>query len=394
MKIVTRYILSEMLWTFTVSITGITLFLIVAFVFREASLQGLGLKQIVSLVPYVIPEALRFAVPMTILFAACSVYGRLAANNEIIAIKAAGITPWVLFWPTLALAALLSFCTVWLNDVAVSWGREGIRRVVIESVEEIAYARLTQQRSFATKNFSVNVQRVEGKRLINPTFTFQANLDSPQYTLTAAEAELRADTTADTLSIICRDSEYEFGTTKGKIPGVIERVVPLSESTRKGGGGDSPSDLAMHAIPGEIRAQEELIAKKREQSAAVAGLALVTGDFPALTEVVWQKRRAQQVEAQGRINRLEMEPQRRWANGFSCLCFAAVGAPLSVVFRRAEFVTNFAICFGPILIVYYPLMILSVDLAKSGSIPRFAVWLGNCIMLAVGWWLYKRVRRY
>jgi lipopolysaccharide export system permease protein len=394
MNLLTRYVLSELLQTFAVTLTGMTLFMIVVGVVKEATLQGLGLKQIVLLVPYVLPEALRFAVPGTILFAACSVYGRLAGNNEIIAMKAAGISPWVFLWPTLVCAIGLSFFTVWLNDVAVSWGREGIRRVVIESVEEIAYAKLTQQRSFATKGFSINVLRVEGKRLINPTLTFQANLDSPAYTLTAAEAELRADPAADTLSIICRDSEYEFGTTKGRIPGLIERVVPLSESTRKGGGGGSPSDLQMNLIAGEIAAQHEQIAELRMRMAAVAGLSMLTGDLPGLSEVVWKPQREQLESALGRIARLEMEPQRRWANGFSCLCFVAVGMPLAILRRNADFITNFFICFAPILLIYYPLLIFSVERAKAGSLPSVAVWLGNAILLLIGWWLYRHVRRY
>ena len=50
---------------------------------KEAYQQGLGLKQILLLLPYVLPEALRFSVPGTILFATCSVYGRMASTNEI-----------------------------------------------------------------------------------------------------------------------------------------------------------------------------------------------------------------------------------------------------------------------------------------------------------------------
>ena len=77
------------------------------------------------------------------LLTACTVYGRMASANEIIALKAAGISPWVIFWPVLALGTSLSLLTVWLNDVTVTWGKAGIRRVVIESVEEIAYSKLT-----------------------------------------------------------------------------------------------------------------------------------------------------------------------------------------------------------------------------------------------------------
>ena len=170
MKILTRYVLIELVKVFAVSLAGMTLFMILVGVMKEAYSQGLGLKQVALLIPYVLPEALRFAVPGTILLATCSVYGRLASANEVVAVKSLGISPMVLFWPGFALAAALSIATVWLNDVAVSWGRSGMRRVVIESVEEVAYARLAQQKSFSTKNFSINVKAVEGRKLIRPTF--------------------------------------------------------------------------------------------------------------------------------------------------------------------------------------------------------------------------------
>jgi len=95
---------------------------------KEAQQQGLGILQIIQLVPYVLPEAMRFAVPGTMLFAVASVFGRMSAGNEITALKAAGITPLAVVWPALALAIVISFISVWLNDVAVSWGRDGVRR--------------------------------------------------------------------------------------------------------------------------------------------------------------------------------------------------------------------------------------------------------------------------
>src|SRR5690606_15226367 len=112
----------EFLKVFLVSITGMTLFMLLVGVAKEAYMEGLGVRQIVLLIPYFVPQALLFAVPATTLFAGCSVYGRLASGNEVVAVKASGISPMQLLWPALAFAFLLSLVTVWLNDVSVSWG--------------------------------------------------------------------------------------------------------------------------------------------------------------------------------------------------------------------------------------------------------------------------------
>ena len=93
MKIISRYVMSELLQVFLVALTALTLFMLVVGLVKEAQQQGLGMMQIAALIPYVIPEAMRFAVPGTMLFAVASVFGRLSASNEITALKAAGITP-------------------------------------------------------------------------------------------------------------------------------------------------------------------------------------------------------------------------------------------------------------------------------------------------------------
>jgi lipopolysaccharide export system permease protein len=91
---------------------------------------------------------------------------------------------------------------------------------------------------------------------------------------------------------------------------------------------------------------------------------------------------------------LHTEPWRRWANGFSCLCFVLIGAPMAIRLRHAEFLAIFFACFLPILVVYYPLMAVSVDQAKDGVFPPPAVWLGNVVLAILGAWMLRRVIRY
>jgi lipopolysaccharide export system permease protein len=393
MPIFTRYVLSELLKVFLVSLAGMTLFFLLFGLVKEAYQEGLGLKQILLLIPYVLPDALRFSVPATILFGACSVFGRLASGNEVIAIKASGISPMVMLWPALALAFVVSLIAVWLNDVAVSWGRDGMARVVIESVEEIAYGRLELQQSYSSKSFSINVHGVDGKRLISPTIQFQANGDDSPMTISCEEATMHSNLQDNTLTLTCTNSTL-IGENSGYLPGKTERVIPLDEASRKGGGTRSPSDLPMYAIPEEIANQRSYIRLVNQQLAAKAAQQMICGDFTGLTANSWNSDQRQAVEANQRLYRLQMEPYRRWANGFSCLCFVVLGAPLAIRMRNSDFLTSFFMCFLPILIFYYPLMAFGVSQAKSGTFPSWGVWAGNVILVVIGWRFTKRIIRY
>jgi lipopolysaccharide export system permease protein len=393
MKIISRYVLSELLQVFLVALAALTLFMLVVGLVTEAQQQGLGIVQIVALVPYVLPEAMRFAVPGTMLFAVASVFGRMSAANEITALKAAGITPMAAIWPAVMLAVVVSFVSVWLNDIAVSWGRDGVRRVIVGSVEEIIYGRLRQQRSYSASQISINVKGVEGRKLIRPTLSFQPGGSSPPVTVSAAEAELRADAAAGNLTITCRDGTLHVGDVKAVFPDTIERVVPLDTMSRKNAASTSPSEIAMADF---ARARTEQIAAIDQIEQVAAGrtaLAILSGHMeqtvPAFTE--WDRQAARQ--GQLRLNRIFMEPWRRWANGFSCLCFVLVGAPMAIRMRNADFLTSFFLCFLPILVVYYPVFMLGVSRVKAGVLPPPAVWMGNLLVTLWGLWLLRRVVR-
>jgi lipopolysaccharide export system permease protein len=392
MRLLTRYVLSELIKVFLIALTGMTLFMVMVGVSREAYSQGLGLKQILLLIPYILPDALRFAVPGTILFAACSTYGRLAAANEVVAIKAQGISPMAILWPVFIFAFLVSLVGVWLNDLAASWGREGTRRVVIESVEEIVYKKLQQQRSYSSRQFAINVKGVEGKKLIRPTFTFAASDDSPGATISSQDAELRTDLVASTLTLLCHNSTIDVGGERCFYPDTFERVVPLDEASRRSG--RSAADIALSQIPQEIRAQKDEIDGEQQRMALMAGEQMIRGDFAGLAGGAWSGPQSNLQSQRVRYFRLLMEPQRRWANGLSCLCFVLIGAPMAILMRNADFLTSFFVCFVPILLIYYPLLIVGVDQAKLGTLPPWSVWTGNAILALCGIWLMRRVIRY
>ena len=393
MKIITRYVLSELLQVFLVSLSALTLFMLVVGLVKEAQQQGLGLVQILLLVPYVLPEAMRFAVPGTMLFAVSSVFGRMSASNEVTALKAAGITPMALIWPAVMLALVVSFVSVWLNDVAVSWGRDGVRRVVVNSVEQIIYGRLRQQRSYSTAEVSINVKAVDGKRLIRPTLTFQTGDNGRPATVSAAEAMLEANPDAGTLVVTFRDGTLHMADYTASFPDTIVREVPLTAVSRKETASTSPSEIAMADFSRARREQIATIDQVEQMAAAKAAIGMIMGRIEHTTPEYTQPERELLRSEQNRLNRIIMEPWRRWANGFSCLCFVLVGAPMAIRMRNADFLTSFFLCFLPILIVYYPVFMLGVDQAKRGAVPPITVWLGNVLIVLWGWWLLRRVVR-
>jgi lipopolysaccharide export system permease protein len=394
MGILPRYVLAEVTKVFLMALAALTLMMMIIGVVQEAARQSLPLVQAVRLIPYILPDALRMTVPVTLLLASTTVFARMSGANEVIAVKALGISPMVLLWPVLGMAFLLSLVSVWLNDLAVSWGRNNVQRVVLDAAEEIIYSMLQSQHSYASPYFSINVKRVDGRRLLRPTVTLQPR-GSAATTITAEEAELRSDRTAGVLKILLRNGTIDMG---GKIsiqfPDVREQEIPLSDASRARSSGGLPSCLAMGAIPREIALQRTAIDRFEQSLASQAACQMLLGDFGALEGDQWKVYAADHTDLCGRLYRLMTEPHRRWSAGFSCLCFAWVGAPLAIRLRNTDFLTSFFLCFLPILVVYYPLLAYGVDGAKGGSIPPYSVWAGNLFLLPWGGRLLWKVLRY
>lgn len=388
MRILTRYVLFDLIKVFLIALTGMTLFMVIVGVVQQAYSQGLGPKQIMLLIPYILPDSLRFAVPGTVLFATCSVYGRMASTNEVVAVKAQGISPWAILWPTFAFAFFLSLVAVWLNDVAAGWGREGVKRVVIESLEPIVYSRLAQHQSYSSPMISINVEGVNGHRLIEPVFTIASG--SANVTIACKWAELKTDLAANKLTLLCFDGSVKTGDVRISFQ---NHYLPY-ELALDQGGRTSPQAVPLNRIAHETEVQKRLVKSIGEQMAMDAGNAMIVGDFDALTDSHWAADRTYLGDESERMYRLLIEPARRWANGFSCLFFVLIGAPMAIRMRNADFLTSFFVCFCPILVVYYPLLIFGVDQAKRGSLPVWSVWNGNVILAFAGAWLMRKVIRY
>jgi lipopolysaccharide export system permease protein len=394
MRILTRYVLFDLLKVFLITLTGLTLLIFVFLMGKEAVDKGFGLGPLLRLAPYLLPQAMQFAVPGTMLLATTSVYGRMASYNEIVAIKSLGISPMVLVWPTLVLATLMSFVGVVLNDVAVSWGRLGAARVGLESLEEIAYRQLGTRHSFNFGRFSMTVRDVDGRRLIWPTLIILSSDGGRATTISADEAELRLLLDEGKFLVRFRNAEAELPNGSVHEPDEFEHAFPIEDLNPNNNKNRSPSNYALAEIKPAVAEQEQIIGRIAQANVAQAAFGMMTGDFDSLSNESWKARKKETDAAQTRLYRLHTEPWRRWANGFSCLCFVLIGAPVAAWMRQSEFIASFFICFLPILVLYYPLLAVSVDQAKDGVLPPYAVWAGNIMLSLVGVWLLRRVNRY
>jgi len=117
--ILVRYIIREHIAPFLAALCVITIFFVVDFLVTlldSVMNKGLPLRLVLEVFSLNLAWMLALSVPMAVLAACLMAFGRLSADQEITAIKAAGIPPLVLMRPILLLATLLMVLLVIFNN--------------------------------------------------------------------------------------------------------------------------------------------------------------------------------------------------------------------------------------------------------------------------------------
>jgi len=110
-----RYIFREVFKVFVLAVVALTLMMSLGSILRPVQEYGVGPRQVVHLMGYFLPITLTFVLPMSALFAAALVYGRLASDNELDACRASGISLPTLVYPGLTLAIMVTIANLILS---------------------------------------------------------------------------------------------------------------------------------------------------------------------------------------------------------------------------------------------------------------------------------------
>lgn len=390
MKTINRYIIKELLKTFFFALLAMTAILVLVGLIQKAIENNIPIAQTLRLVPFVIVEMSRISIPMTFLLATTTFFARMSGNNEVIALKSLGISPWMFLWPVMLFGIVVSLITVYLNEMAVTWGRTGASAVIYNAAEDILLNQLRTTHRFGSKdgNLKIMVRGVENKRLISPTFT----LKKPPTVIEAKFARINIDFSKQLLTLTLNQPRVDVES-RGGYSG-DERIFqyPLDNILDKATDGPKrPSDMGMDEIPARIVECEASINTSRRKVAASRAFASCRGTLDLSVDAAHKETVKDNEKL---LDRLTAEPPRRWATGFSCLFFIWLGAPLAIWMKKADGFASFFACFCPILLIYYPLLMLGMQGAKKGTLPPESVWIANLCLGLIGLWFLKRIHRY
>ncbi len=106
-----------------------------------------SITDILLLISYTLPRFMEFTIPMSVMIAILLTFMRMSGENEIVALKGAGISLYKLLPPVLVFAVLTTILTMWVTVFGVSWGKLSLKKKSLELARSSIDAAL-QERQF------------------------------------------------------------------------------------------------------------------------------------------------------------------------------------------------------------------------------------------------------
>jgi lipopolysaccharide export system permease protein len=387
----------ELFKVFLLALIALTGLLLLAGIVAEATQHGLTPSQVLMVIPLLVPSTLPYTIPATTLFATCLVYGRLAHDNEIIAIKAAGIHILKVVSPAVFLGLSMSCVTMGLYYHFIPYSHTLLRGMFLKDVEEFLYQMLRTEHciNHSRLNYAIWVQDVQGRKLISPIFKRRDASGRYDLIAHAREAELRVDTVGKKVLVHMRIGEvYHEGNESRAY--FEDRIFPLEL------GANQPFTERQRR-PRELTWQE-LLERRGQVIAELEGLAAEAA--LKSTQLLWQCKhgslpqhlknieiKAQAIERE--VFALDTELEMRPAIAFGCLCFVLVGCPVGIWFSRSDYLSAFITCFLPIVFLYYPLLLCGTNMAKEGRLhPAITTWAADATMALIALILFRHLSKH
>lgn len=358
MRILDKYILKEIIYTFVFSICAFsavflgsgTLFRVVQYITQ----YGASFSAVTKLIIYSLPGIIVWTFPMSMLLSTLLTFGRLSGNSEIIAMKACGIGFKRLITPVIVFSIGVSIFSIAFNEYVVPASNQAYSDLIKyeikgnmspESQDHIIIKQISQgtiQRLLYARRYDSGTGKLENISIQEFNSGEMVRVENAQYALWNNGEWIMHNGVAYDISDPNRERMLKFD----------EQVLPINSAPKQ--------------ILKQQKSPDEMSIKELKEQINIM--------------------KAQYADT----NKLEVELYQRYTIPLASLVFALIGAPLGIQPNRSSSSIGFGISII-IIFIYYALMTVASAVGQGSSIPpMFAVWIPNVIGLIAGGYLVHK----
>jgi lipopolysaccharide export system permease protein len=359
-----RYLIAEVLPPFFLGLLAFTLILLIARILKLIDLvitRGVPVLQIVKLFSLILPTFLELTVPMSFLLAILLGLGRLSNDQELLAMKASGVSPPQILWPIAIVAIVIALITLTLTLFA----RPAANFALKKELYNIAKTRVGTALKERVFNDDFPKILIYVEELKPPGNTAQGIL------IVDKRDKVREDIILGKVAIITTDEE-----TNSLGLRLFDGSIYGREKNRPG---FSETRFNIYDFKFDL---DELVGTVQQKEAGPKELLL----SDLLERIDVKQRQGAQVIAE------RMELHQRISFGFVPMVFCLLGVSLALLPRhsRASRSSGFMLCLFWLL-SYYVLLSLGKALGEKNFLhPLPALWLPNVVISAIAIHFFRK----
>ncbi len=335
-----------------------------------------GFDTFIRLGGLLLPFAISYALPMGVLTGVLLTLGRLSADSEVTAMRAAGIGVFRLARPVLVLGLAGATAALYVNVESMPWARQQYYREFAAAVRANPL-RIIIPKTFI-RDFSGSVLYV-GERegpILRDIWIWELDDQQRVKRLVRAEAG-RLDYDEATNSLI---------------PTLVRARVEERDE-------ENPEDFSKSPkVPSVDRTGGVKISLDRYFGRNLERMKDDWLTYPALrakqarlaAETPPPEKRAE--HARSRMN-LAIILQERYTLSLAVFSFALIGVPLGIKVSRRETSANLGLALVLVLSFYLLTVVLKSLDRRPELRPDLLLWLPNALFIALGLWLFSRIDR-
>lgn len=399
MRIFDRYIGRQVLVATLIAVLVLSVVMVLGNVFKRLLslptevLRDMPVGLLIRFVGYALVASLPFTIPWSLLTAVLLVFGRMSADNELLAVRMAGWSFARVCAPIFVLAGAFTALCFWINVQVAPQAETEIKRLPTVVATDNPKALLAADRVIdQVDDFIIYIGAKEGPDVLRDFQMIMLNERSfPSAYVVARRVEVSENRAEQGLDLklhdvvsILRDEvkpgmpeSGERNIQRIKAPlsaGFLEKSIPLTSLYAKLDR-VTPGMMTMAQLSEELARQEQDAGRPREKGRR-------------------KRKEGSEFTPEQKASELRTEWHRRLSFSLASLVFALVGVPLGVTAQRRETSVGFALSLL-IGIIYLTFFILGDSVLKNNPAahPHLLVWAPNVLFLLVGGWFFLRQQR-
>ncbi|MGP0630413.1 LPS export ABC transporter permease LptF [Nitrospina sp. 32_T5] len=364
MKIIHRYIFTEMLKIFVISTLALTMVLFmdkVLFITDLVFNRGVTLPEVVRMIFYITPGFLGLTIPISVLVAAIVVFNQLSTDNEYVVMKASGWSFLYLLRPVFYFSLAAYIITNLNMFYFLPWGGQQFQKMVYDIVR--TRANIDIKPNVFNKDFeglTVFVNDKEGSHELRGIFISHNAAENDAKIILADEGTIVSDPKNYRIHLQLRNGSIH----DANKPGTRYQIIKFQRY-----------DLNLD-LPTAGKMRESGIFKHKDKSVA------------DLWQLIQEKKKAGQP-----TQFEEVELSKKFSIPFTCLLFGLIGGPLGIKSSRSGKSGGFVVAVA-IILIYYVGLISGQNLGKGGEIPALlSVWIPNIVLFFFTTYVLYKVHR-